>query len=462
MRIAIGCDDTGFLLKEHVSAALEAHGHDLLDLGTFSPDPVDYPDYARAVGQALLRGFVDAGMFICGSGASAAIAANKIRGIRGSLCHDPEAARLARVEDDANVLCLGARDVAPARAVAIAMAWLGASFSGEERFARRVSKIALLEGSLHSAEKAPPRPPAAPPAPIAPASVAPAPPAPAPPASAPPASAPPGSAPPGSAPPGSAPPGSAPPASAPPGSAPPASAPPGSAPPAPPPAAVSPAPVALGLPSHAPPAAAPAAVSPAPVAPASPAPAPAGVSPAPVAPAPPAPAPLAPAPLAPAPPVAALPAPASLAPAPPASAPAPPARVAAPVPAASPVEHVPAPAPPPVSRPVTAPMPVESPVWPLSEVRATRTVMEQYAGGMIRTDADYAATALPSPRLVEEIDKLPAVQETMDILEAQDFLDRLWVKDATLWKGEVLSIRHRLGWLTSPTIMRGHIEDIKG
>src|SRR5262245_35988946 len=199
MRIAIGCDDTGFLLKEHVSAALEAHGHDLLDLGTFSPDPVDHPDYARAVGQALLRGFVDAGMLICGSGASASIAANKIRGIRASLCHDPEAARLARVEDDANVLCLGARDVAPARAVAITMAWLGASFSGEERFARRVSKIALLEGSLPSGEKAPsrptaaPTPPAVPPALIAsaavpPDSVAPAPPA-ASPAPAPPAAA---------------------------------------------------------------------------------------------------------------------------------------------------------------------------------------------------------------------------------------------------------------------------------
>src|SRR5215475_13122272 len=292
MRIAIGCDDTGFLLKEHVSAALEAHGHDLLDLGTFSPDPVDHPDYARAVGQALLRGFVDAGMLICGSGASASIAANKIRGIRASLCHDPEAARLARVEDDANVLCLGARDVAPARAVAIAMAWLGASFSGEERFARRVSKIALLEGSLHSAEKAPPRPtaaptpPAAPPAPIAPASVASAPPAPAPPAAAPPAAAPPGAAPPVPAPPAPAPPAAAPPAAAPPAAAPPAAAPPAPAPPAP-----------------APPASAPAAVSPAPVAPAPPAPAP----------------------LAPASPAAAPPAPA-----PPASAPAPPARVAAP------------------------------------------------------------------------------------------------------------------------------------
>jgi hypothetical protein len=87
-------------------------------------------------------------MLICGSGAGASIAANKIRGIRASLCHDPEAARLAREEDDANVLCLGAREVDPIRAVAIAMAWLGASFSGEERFTRKISKVALLEGGL--------------------------------------------------------------------------------------------------------------------------------------------------------------------------------------------------------------------------------------------------------------------------------------------------------------------------
>src|SRR5262250_655180 len=158
MRIAIGCDDTGFSLKEHVSAALETSGHDLLDLGTFSTDPVDHPDYARAVAQALLRGFVDAGVLICGSGVGASIAANKIRGIRASLCHDPDSARLAREEDDANVLCLGARDVAPARAVAIAMDWLDASFSGGERFARRISKIALLESGQRTAERPPTRP----------------------------------------------------------------------------------------------------------------------------------------------------------------------------------------------------------------------------------------------------------------------------------------------------------------
>src|SRR5260370_8641115 len=142
MRIAIGCDDTGFPLKEQVATALESSGHDLLDLGTFSTDPVDQPDYARAVGQAVLRGFVDAGVLICGGGAGASIAANKIRGIRAALCHDPEAARLSREEDDANVLCLGAREVDAARAVEIASAWLSASFSGAERFIRKVSQAA--------------------------------------------------------------------------------------------------------------------------------------------------------------------------------------------------------------------------------------------------------------------------------------------------------------------------------
>src|SRR3989304_2902472 len=100
MRIAIGCDDTGFALKEQVAAALEASGHDLLDLGTFSTDPADHPDYARAVGQAVLRGFVDAGVLICGSGVGASIAANKIRGVRAALCQDPEAARPSREAGD--------------------------------------------------------------------------------------------------------------------------------------------------------------------------------------------------------------------------------------------------------------------------------------------------------------------------------------------------------------------------
>jgi transaldolase / glucose-6-phosphate isomerase len=121
----------------------------------------------------------------------------------------------------------------------------------------------------------------------------------------------------------------------------------------------------------------------------------------------------------------------------------------------------PAPAAAPVSRPAAAPLPSEPPARPLPSPRAATTVLDPNAIGMIRDDETYTSVTAPPARPVDEIAKLPAVQETMDILEAQDFLDRLWVKDATLWKGEVPTIRHRLGWLTSPTIMRGHIDDIK-
>jgi RpiB/LacA/LacB family sugar-phosphate isomerase len=293
MRIAIGCDDTGFLLKEQVAAELEASGHDLLDLGSFSTDPVDHPDYARAIGQAVLRGFVEAGVLICGSGASASIAANKIRGVRAALCHDPEAARLSREEDDANVLCLGAREMDVARAVEIASAWLAASFSGEERFVRKVSKIALLEGGLGPLERSTTR---------------------------------------------------------------------------------QPAPSQLGRPA---------------------APADKGK----------------------------------------------PAAVRAQAPG---------------ERDTWEEVPAEVIAQALQEAPAD-VPPEPVTAGTIEMDAPATAQARPA----DEAFKLPAVQETMDVLEAQDFLDRLWVKDASLWKGETAAIRNRLGWLTSPTVMRGHAEDIK-
>src|SRR6266481_2033032 len=295
MRIAMGCDDTGFPLKEQVSAALEASGHELLDLGTFSADPVDYPDYARAVGQAVLRGFVDAGVLICGSGAGASIAANKIRGIRAALCHDPEAARLSREEDDANVLCLGAREVDAARALEIASAWLAASFSGEERFIRKVSKVALLEGGLVPLERGVTR---------------------------------------------------------------------------------SPGPLQQERPA-------------------------AG------------------------------------------SGRAAAARVAAPG-----------------KRDTWEEVPADVIAQALDEAPAD-TPEEPEPATVLRIEEPVAAAAPGQARPADEAFKLPAVQETMDALESQDFLDRLWVKDASLWKGESAAIRNRLGWLTSPTIMRGHSDDIK-
>ena len=288
MRIAIGCDDTGFPLKEQVAVALEASGHDLLDLGTFSTDPVDHPDYARAVGQAVLRGFVDAGVLICGSGAGASIAANKMRGVRASLCHDPEAARLAREEDDANVLCLGAREVDTAQAIEIASAWLAASFSGEERFVRKVSKIALLEGALTAPEKGPIRQP---------------------------------------------------------------------------------------TPTQ--------------------------------------------------------------------------------------QEHPPAARTPTPGKRDTWEEPVEAIARALQEAPED-DAEEPVTAATIEMEAPVVVAATEQARPADEAFKLPAVQETMDVLEGQDFMDRLWVKDASLWKGETAAIRNRLGWLTSPTIMRGHSDDIKG
>jgi RpiB/LacA/LacB family sugar-phosphate isomerase len=274
MRIAIGCDDSGFPLKEPLVAALEAEGHDVLDLGTFSTQPVDYPDYARAVGQAVLRGFVDSSVLLCSSGAGGVIAANKMRGIRAALCHDAASARKSREEADANVLCLAAPGLEIKTAIEIAQTFIATQFEPGDQQARQVVKIGQLEAGLLGVDKAPLKPG------------------------------------------------------------------PGDA-------------KAAGKP--------PAAKTPA-------------------------------------------------------------AKPAAPKREAARAEPA---APAPAERPAAAP-PVTSP--PL---------------------------VLPDPL------KLPAVEETLRFLEAREFLDRLWVKDATLWKGDAATVRNRLGWLTSPTIMRGHSEDIR-
>jgi RpiB/LacA/LacB family sugar-phosphate isomerase len=145
MRIALGCDHAGFPYKLPLRRALEADGHDIIDLGTSSPEPVDYPDYAYAVGTAVRTGEAATGILICGSGAGVAVAANKIRGIRAALCHDLFTARQAREDDDANVLCLGARVIAIEMAITLAREFLGASFSGAPRHVRRLAKVARLE-----------------------------------------------------------------------------------------------------------------------------------------------------------------------------------------------------------------------------------------------------------------------------------------------------------------------------
>jgi RpiB/LacA/LacB family sugar-phosphate isomerase len=145
MRVAVAADHAGFPYKAAMIAALQTDGHAVTDLGTDSDAPADYPDFARAVGTTVREGRADAGVIICGSGAGVAIAANKIRGVRAALCHDLFTARQAREDDDANVLCLGARVIQEDFAIELARTFLGARFSGAERHLRRLAKILALE-----------------------------------------------------------------------------------------------------------------------------------------------------------------------------------------------------------------------------------------------------------------------------------------------------------------------------
>jgi ribose 5-phosphate isomerase B len=145
MRIALGADHAGFELKQHLLDYLRHLGHDVFDAGTHSDDPVDYPDYAEALSQAVLDGRAERGVLICGSGVGASVAANKIPGIRAGLCHDTYAARQGVEHDDMNVLVLGARVIGTALAHELVNNFLGANFCGEERHRRRVKKIRALE-----------------------------------------------------------------------------------------------------------------------------------------------------------------------------------------------------------------------------------------------------------------------------------------------------------------------------
>lgn len=145
MRIAIGADHAGFQLKQRLAAYLRDRGDDVIDLGTTSEHPVDYPDYAKAVGKALLDGKAERGVLVCGSGVGASVAANKIAGIRAGLCHDPYSARQGVEHDDMNVLVLGARVIGSELACELLERFLTAKFNGEERHRRRVEKVKALE-----------------------------------------------------------------------------------------------------------------------------------------------------------------------------------------------------------------------------------------------------------------------------------------------------------------------------
>ncbi len=145
MRIAVGADHAGFPLKDLVLELLEKEGHSVVDLGTHSTQSVDYPDYAQAVGESVVKGETQLGILLCGSGVGTSIAANKVPGIRAALCHDVFSARQSREDDDANVLCLGPRVIGPALAQDLILAFLAARFSKAERHVRRLEKVAELE-----------------------------------------------------------------------------------------------------------------------------------------------------------------------------------------------------------------------------------------------------------------------------------------------------------------------------
>jgi ribose 5-phosphate isomerase B len=145
MIVACGFDHAGFPLRDRLISAIEADGHDVLDLGTHSSDPVDYPDKALEVGRAILAGEAERGILVCGSGAGVSVAACKIRGIRAATIHDTYTAHQAVEHDGVNVLCLGARVIGSELAAEILPAFLGAVISEEERHVRRRAKIDEIE-----------------------------------------------------------------------------------------------------------------------------------------------------------------------------------------------------------------------------------------------------------------------------------------------------------------------------
>ena len=146
MRIAVGADHAGYELKEVIGHFLGKLGHEVIDLGTANAiTPVDYPDYAEAVGLAVLEQTADRGLVICGSGVGASVAINKLPGIRAGLCHDTYSAHQGVEHDDMNVLVLGARVIGVELAREIVRAFVGAEFSREARHVRRLAKVKALE-----------------------------------------------------------------------------------------------------------------------------------------------------------------------------------------------------------------------------------------------------------------------------------------------------------------------------
>ncbi len=145
MRIAIGSDHAGFALKQALLTTIKELGHDVVDVGTCNTDPVDYPDYAEAVGRKIIEGGVERGVLICGSGVGASVAANKMQGIRAGICHDCYSAHQGVEHDDMNMLVLGSRVIGVELARDLVRAFLAGQFTGEERHRRRLAKVKAIE-----------------------------------------------------------------------------------------------------------------------------------------------------------------------------------------------------------------------------------------------------------------------------------------------------------------------------
>src|SRR5262245_10474288 len=145
MKIAIGADHAGFELKESVKNSLRDLKHELLDLGTGGTEPVDYPDFAEAVGLAVRDGDAERGILVCGSGVGASVAANKIPGVRAGLCHDYYSAHQGVEHDDMNVLVLGGRVIGESVALELVQVFLEARYTGEARHRQRLEKVRSIE-----------------------------------------------------------------------------------------------------------------------------------------------------------------------------------------------------------------------------------------------------------------------------------------------------------------------------
>ncbi len=156
MRIAIGADHAGFTMKNDISALLRELGHDVLDLGAHQPDPSDdYPDFAEAVGTAVVEGKAERAVLICGSGVGVSVAVNKFPGIRAAVCHDAYSAHQGVEHDNMNVLVLGSRIIGSELARELVRVYIAARFSGDERHLRRLAKVDAIERRYLASKSAP-------------------------------------------------------------------------------------------------------------------------------------------------------------------------------------------------------------------------------------------------------------------------------------------------------------------